>query len=189
MYKPIQYQPAPAYGQGYLPYVHSRTDSPRSEYFPTWQHAGLDESLHAQEDPVSQAFKVIQDQQAKEAGAGSIESVFQNRIDLVRSKIELIVVQIQQREQINTRVLGHIDYDACQAQSLLLSLAPDQYHQGPDRLNLERMKLDLERQKRMEQVSFFRDLGMLNRDLREALIEYLGERQKASLLGNTEEPK
>ena len=49
------------------------------------------------------------------------------------------------------------------------------------------MKFDLSGQKRLEEVSYFRDTGLLNKDLKDTLIQYLGEVQKSSFLSSKEE--
>ena len=61
-----------------------------------------------------------------------------------------------------------------------------QYSVDRDRLTLERMKKDLEQQKRMEEVNYFRDLGLLKKDLTETVIEYLGEQNKQNLISDLE---
>jgi hypothetical protein len=39
----------------------------------------------------------------------------------------------------------------------------------------------------MEEASYFRDTGLLNKDLKDTLIQYLGEVQKSKILGMEEE--
>jgi hypothetical protein len=95
---------------------------------------------------------------------------------------------LDERKEIKERVLQKIDEDSCNAQTLIFEMGPLAYRMEQERLSLEKIKLDLEQQKRMELVNYFRDIGMINRDLREALIQYLGETQKRSIL-NMEERK
>jgi hypothetical protein len=49
------------------------------------------------------------------------------------------------------------------------------------------MKKDLEKQKRMEEVNYFRDLSLLQKDLKDTIIEYLSEQNKQSLISGLEE--
>ena len=49
------------------------------------------------------------------------------------------------------------------------------------------MKKDLERQKRMEEVNYFRDLALLQKDLKDTIIEYLSEQNKQNLISGLEE--
>ena len=57
------------------------------------------------------------------------------------------------------------------------------YKMDRERLTLEKIKFDLESQKRMEEASHFRDTGLLNKDLKDTLIQYLSEIQKSKILG------
>jgi hypothetical protein len=114
--------------------------------------------------------------------ADGIEALFNDRLGLIRSKIELILLLLDQRKEIKEKVLYKIDEDSCRAQNLIFEMGHRAYRVERDRLTLERIKLDLEQQKRMELVNYFRDTGMLNMDLKDALIQYLGETQKSSII-------
>lgn len=114
--------------------------------------------------------------------AGGIEDILGSRKELLWSKIELILMQLNQRKTANQEVIYGIDQDLCQTQGLIMER--EHPHQAKDRysLQLEKSKLDLERQRRLEMTSCFRDTGMLNRDLIDTLIQYLDENQKSSLV-------
>jgi len=56
-----------------------------------------------------------------------------------------------------------------------------------ERLTIEKMMKDLEKQKRMEEVNYFRDLALLQKDLKETIIEYLSEQNKQSLISGLED--
>ena len=56
-----------------------------------------------------------------------------------------------------------------------------------ERLTIEKMKKELERQKRMEEVNYFRDLALLQKDLKDTIIEYLSEQNKQNLISGLEE--
>jgi hypothetical protein len=112
-----------------------------------------------------------------------IDNIFRDRQTLIRSKIELILLQLEQRKKINQEVLYEIDKDSCKAQNLLFEMGYRVYRMDRDRLTLERIKFDLEGQRRMEEVSYFRDTGLLNKDLKDTLIQYLSEVQKSKIIG------
>ncbi|MBM4305920.1 MAG: hypothetical protein FJ123_04190 [Deltaproteobacteria bacterium] len=118
----------------------------------------------------------------------SIDELFKDRLGLIRSKIELILLQLEQRKKINQEILYRIDQDSCKAQSLIFEMGYRVYRMDRDRLTLEKTKFDLEGQKRLEEVSYFRDTGLLNKDLKDTLIQYLGEVQKGKIIGLEEEP-
>ena len=120
-------------------------------------------------------------------GVKSIDELFKDRLGLIRSKIELILLQLDQRKQINQEVLYEIDKDSCKAQTLIFEMGYRGYRMDRDRLTLEKVKFDLEGQKRLEEVSYFRDTGLLNKDLKDTLIQYLSEVQKSKILELEEE--
>jgi hypothetical protein len=117
----------------------------------------------------------------------SIDELFEDRLGLIRSKIELILLQLEQRKQINQGILYQIESDGCKAQNLIFEMGYRVYRMDRDRLSLEKVKFDLESQKRMEEASYFRDTGLLNKDLKDTLIQYLGEVQKSRIMGLEEE--
>ena len=124
---------------------------------------------------------IVQNKEREQAGDG-IDELFRDRLGLIRSKIELILLQLEERKRISQEVMYQMETDSCKVQNLIFEMGPLAYHMNRERISLEQTKLDLENQKRREQVSYFRDTGMLNRDLKETLIEYLNEVQKTKLI-------
>lgn len=116
----------------------------------------------------------------------SIDEILQDRKNLIRSKIELLLLQLSQRKSINHEITQRINYDLCKAQNLIMEMGYDLHGISRNKLPLEKIKFDMERQIRMEQTSYFQDTGMLNRDLRDALIQYVDHVQKDSLINNLE---
>ena len=110
------------------------------------------------------------------------DEIFKDRLDLIRSKLELILLQLNQRKSINQKILYQIDKDSCKVQTLNFEMGPGAYEMGRERLTLEQMQFDLKQQKRMEETSYFKDTGLLNTQLKDTLIEYMEEKQKSALL-------
>ena len=123
----------------------------------------------------------------KDSQTESIDELFKDRLGLIRSKIELILLQLEERKQINHEILYQIDKDSCKAQTLIFEMGYRGYRMDRERLTLEKVKFDLESQKRLEEVSYFRDTGLLNKDLKDTLIQYLSEVQKSKILELEEE--
>jgi hypothetical protein len=108
--------------------------------------------------------------------------------DLLRSKIEMILVGIEERKKIKQENLLGIDKDSCDCTNMLFQMPPyRKYGFDKERLTVEKMKKDLEKQKRMEEVNYFRDLALLQKDLKDTIIEYLSEQNKQSLISGLEE--
>ena len=131
-------------------------------------------------------LKTIDQRNLNKNLSDGIESLFNDRLDLIRSKIELLLLQLGQRKMIKENILYQIEDDSCKTQNLIFEMGIRAYHMDRDRLSLEKVKLDLEKQKRMELVNYFRDTGMINRDLKDALIQYLSETQKSSIMSAEE---
>jgi len=110
------------------------------------------------------------------------EEIFKDRLDIIRSKLELILLQLDQRKAINQKILYQIDKDSCKVQTLNFEMGTGAYEMGRERLTLEQMQFDLKQQKRMEETSYFKDTGLLNTQLKDTLIEYMEEKQKSALL-------
>jgi len=138
---------------------------------------------------VQYIFNSVYDRKNEKESSDSIDDIFKDRMTLIRSKIELILLQLSQRKEINQNISKQIDEDSCYAQNLIFAMGPKKYQMDRDRVQLERMKFDLEKQKRFEQTSYFGDTGFLNKELKDTLIQYLGEVQKNSLIGDMEKGK
>ena len=137
---------------------------------------------------VDHIFQAIHQNDSKKSYlGGDLDDLFQDRLGLIRSKIEIILLQLDQRKNINQENLCRIDQDSCQVQNLIFQMGYRAYRMDRDRLSLEKMKFDLEAQKRMEETSYFRDTGLLNKDLKDALIQYLGEVQKSAFINEGRE--
>ena len=121
-------------------------------------------------------------------GVDPLETIMGERKALLGSKIEMILSGIEERKKIKQKNLYRIDKDYCSVLNVQFQMPREkQYSVDRDRLTLERMKKDLEQQKRMEEVNYFRDLGLLKKDLTETMIEYLSEQNKQNLISNLEE--
>ena len=108
--------------------------------------------------------------------------------ELLHSKIEMILCGIEERKKIKQENLYRIDIDSCDCTNMIFQMPPyRKYGFDRERLTIEKMKKDLEKQKRMEEVNYFRDLALLQKDLKDTIIEYLSEQNKQSLISGLEE--
>lgn len=118
----------------------------------------------------------------------STDNMFEDRLSLIRSKLELILLQLAERKKINRKILYQIDQDGCYIQNLYFELGPKAYGLSSEKLTLNKMNLDLERQRRTEQTAYFNDTANLNRDLKDTLVQYMDEVQKNKMLTEEEDP-
>lgn len=117
--------------------------------------------------------------------ADGLDAIMSDRKDLIRSKIEMLLIQLDNRKAVSRTVLNSIDYESCQLQNLIFEMEGNVYQTGKSKLNLERMKFDLGKQKRMELVGYFRDTARLNGELKDALLAYQKEVQSEKILEET----
>ena len=121
-------------------------------------------------------------------GRDPLEGLMGEKGELLRSNIEMILSGIEVRRKIKEENLYRIDLDSCEISTMVFQLPRyKRYSYSRERLTLERMKKDLESQKRMEEVNYFRDLAFLQKDLKDTIIEYLSEQNKQSLVSGLEE--
>ena len=125
-------------------------------------------------------------QRGSQSCLDTTDEIFKDRLGLIRSKLELILLQLEQRKAINQKILYQIDKDSCKIQNLFFDMGPGAYEIGRERLTLEKMNLDIKRQKRMEESSYFKDTGLLNKDLKDTLIQYMEEVQKSTFITEEE---
>ena len=117
-----------------------------------------------------------------------LDDLMGQKRELLRSKIEMILVGIEERKKIKQENLYRIDIDSCDCTNMIFQMPPyRKYGFDKERLTVEKMKKDLEKQKRMEEVNYFRDLALLQKDLKDTIIEYLSEQNKQNLISGLEE--
>lgn len=120
------------------------------------------------------------------ASPGTIDDIFEDRLTLIRSKIEMILLQLDERKKIHRDMMYGIAKDSCKAQNMINERLIRSCHMDRERINLERMKFDLGQQERKEAASYFNDTCQLNTELREALTQYQEEVQKNMLISEME---
>jgi len=131
---------------------------------------------------VKYAFGFMDQRNQAVVNEDGLDSILSGKRELLRSKIELLLVQLGQRKQINRNVLYRIDKDGCHVQDLIFYMGPRRYYVGRERINLERMRFDLYKQRRLEEVSYFRDTALLNTELKDTLLQYQKELQNDSVM-------
>lgn len=135
---------------------------------------------------VRHAFSQIAAADSYKSEIDGIEGILCGRKELLRSKMELILLQLEQRKRINTEIYSHINADDCYLQDMIFTLGPGAYTITKYRLQLEKMKFDLSSQKRQEVANCFRDMMLLNTELKDTLLEYQKEIQNEALFGEND---
>ena len=118
----------------------------------------------------------------------SIDDFFQSKLKRTKSRIEALVEAIESRRLIREQNLYGIKQDLSRCQNLLFDLGYRVYWRDRQWKDLETRKLDLSREKRLEESACFRDITFLGKELRDTMNYYqtLFDKQRVFEMGSTE---
>jgi len=162
----------------YIPFEPDRYILP-TQKAPCWKPS-------SKNDLVDHVLCSMKKESLQNSSQDTIDDIFEDRLTLIRSKIEMILLQIDERKKIHRNMMYGIAKDSCKAQNMINERLTRSYHMDRERTNLEGMKFDLGQQERKESASYFNDTCELNRELREALTQYQEEVQKNMLISGME---
>lgn len=122
----------------------------------------------------------------------TIEGFFNNKKEGIELAVKNILSQLNQRIKIRDSHLEEIEKGICRIGTILLRY--DVFNTGDfiinrDTSRLYREVLNFEREKRMEETNFWRDIVLLRKDLIDLLREYKTESWKERLIGFKENDK
>ena len=120
---------------------------------------------------------------AQTYGTG-LNDLMHQKEQLIQTKILMLDCDIKHRYTLKSQNLYEIALNQCTCRNLIYLIGEQVLDKR--RIELERKILDLERERRQEQVGYFRDILFLKKELRDTLIEQLEEQQKASIFTNQE---
>jgi hypothetical protein len=123
-----------------------------------------------------------------ETTGSSIDDFFQSKLKRTKSRIEALVEAIESRRLIREQNLSGIEQDLSRCQNLLFDLGYRIYRRDRQWKDLETRKLDLSREKRLEESACFRDITFLGKELRDTMNYYqtLFDKQRVFEMGSTE---
>jgi hypothetical protein len=156
-------------------YLDNSLLKPRSFY-----QTGIEESLEN---------IVLKEEPLKERGI--VEKVFSDKGKTLKATIKALFNEILLRERLNSELLGKIDSDICKTNSYLEQIRFFTQRQYlPDleiafsrrRTQLENQAFDLEKEKRQEYLTCWKDLMFLKRYLLSALKDYWTVSNRKSFL-------
>ena len=115
-------------------------------------------------------------------GSG-VDRMLGAKISRTEDRIETLIEAIDKRRLIKEENLYWIEKDLCACQNLLFEMGYKVYRRDRDWASLETKKIDLERDRRMEQSAYFRDLTLLGKELRDSVEYRQSILDKAQMLG------
>ena len=106
-----------------------------------------------------------------------LDAIPSSKKDLILDKLSMLGGARLKRRQIRYEIFKDIEKDSVWCQNELFAIEA-RYDPKLER-EWKQRKLDLAREYRQEKASYFRDLSMLNKDIRDTMLEYLKEKQMA----------
>ena len=119
-----------------------------------------------------------------------LENMFSDKSKSLKASVNALLEEINLREGINTYHLKKIDYEVCQQHTHLMQLDNISGHHPSDlskhvdeaKKRIESNVLELEKEKRKEQLECWRDLMFLKKYLMSALKDYWELARKRKVL-------
>lgn len=114
-----------------------------------------------------------------------LEGLLYQKQEVINSKIQMVLTEINQRRIMKEYHIYRIDLDQCACQNLISFIGT--HYKDKRRIDIEKKIIDLDQEKRRERAAYFRDILFLRKELRESFIEKLEEDQKAEIFINLPE--
>lgn len=110
--------------------------------------------------------------------------VFGNRLQLIHAKIEMLRRYIEERGDLLDSNLRQLDNDECKLNTMILGFEAGQGNAALPSIHAIQLRQlpELQRERRQERASHFRDVATLKRDLIDALIEAKSAEMKQEML-------
>ena len=119
-----------------------------------------------------------------------ITDLFQNKEDIILKKITMLLAQLGDREEILRENLEKIENDICQCHNVKFGLEAMGLGTSQEARDIEFNRvLDLERQKRQERTSHFKDLVFLKKEFMDSLLEFFKLKQREDFIGGIDHPQ
>ena len=109
----------------------------------------------------------------------SLDAILSSNKDLIVDKLKMLQTGFYERRYINQDVSKQIESDLTKSPNNIIALENVSYFSM--QRDWEEKKFDLWKELRMEQTSYFRDVSMIQKELRDTMLEYITEKQSQDL--------
>jgi hypothetical protein len=109
----------------------------------------------------------------------SLDFILNSKKILIQDQLGMLMIALYERKTIQEAVTNQIEYDLTRCQNYIFKLENVSYFSMQQ--EWERKKFDLSKELRMEQTSCFRDIQMIQKELRDTMLEYIKEKQTEAL--------
>ena len=105
----------------------------------------------------------------------TLDSILNSKKDLLMDKLVMLTQALGERQKIKTDLFQNIQKDSTWCQNQIFEI--EKLYDPKLEREWKRNMLDLNRERRQEQTSYFRDLTMIQQELRDTMLDYIKEKQ------------
>jgi len=110
----------------------------------------------------------------------SLDAILNSKRDLLIDKLAMLSQALDERKKITTDLFQNIQKDSTWCQNQIFEI--EKLYDPKLEREWKRNMLDLNRERRQERTAYFRDLTMIQKEIRDTMLEYIKERQMGDLL-------
>ena len=115
-----------------------------------------------------------------------IEKVFFQKIDRTKGRIETLIEAIDKRRDIKELNLYGIEKNLADCDNIIFDMGYKVYRRDREWAAIETKKIDLDRDRRMEESAYFRDIMLLGKELRDTMMYYKSLVDKFQMFGGNQ---
>ena len=142
-------------------------------------------SYHQLSHLASQSYELPTANAELEQDDNSLDVLLSQRSGILSTKLDVFMIELLERMNLRTKNLDRIDHDECSVRNLI-----SDFHQttggyaqdGKERFGLYRQLLDIEKERRDQDVECWRDLVTVMRDVLSAWEESESSKSKMRML-------
>ena len=105
----------------------------------------------------------------------SLDAILNSKKDLLMDKLSMLWQALDERRKIKTGIFHTIQKDSIWCQNQIFEI--EKLYDPKLEKDWKNRMLDLNREQRQERTAYFRDVSMIQQELRDTMLEYIKERQ------------
>jgi len=109
----------------------------------------------------------------------SLDAILNSKRDLLFDKLAMLTQALDERRKITTDIFANIQKDSTWCQNQIFEI--EKLYDPKLEREWKRNMLDLRKERRQERTAYFRDLTMIQKELRDTMLDYIKERQMEDL--------
>lgn len=144
---------------------------PQPEDLYRYRHKTLPDYLNIPQKAYNQLLTTSDDD--------SLDAILNSKRDLLMDKLAMLSTALDERKKITSYLFANIQKDSTWCQNQIFEI--EKLYDPKLEREWKRNMLDLNRESRQERTAYFRDLTMIQKEMRDTMLEYIKERQMEDL--------